>query len=388
MNICRPQPNQVQISESIDKTFFSLMIIPLGCVSSFNAAGNNNQPSSSLKRRGETSSSGFFSRLPFSLRSLSSGGRDASSNSVSLSRTFLSGHQSQKSEVESNADGSTAVSDLKKNAGDENTAATQPIQLDLQQVDFALYVIENAGAAAPLLIPSSDPLTGRRNSVEDQEGDASTNTPSFMQMFQPNSSFRVSVLGEDGAADTQSNEVAYTKPTSTESSAGNIAANCAEQVICTSNGNLYSMNEIYGMKQKPLPQRVPLPPSDVTVVKKGAVKGEYEKVGAMTDLEDETGDPVDGTPRSKRTTSGDVEEVAKEEVKKDAAADEGDSSLDDDCVVCLTNPKTTFLIPCRHMCVCSDCLKQVDKCPVCRTPFDEYIEVNALSTYLYAPVCR
>jgi hypothetical protein len=56
--------------------------------------------------------------------------------------------------------------------------------------------------------------------------------------------------------------------------------------------------------------------------------------------------------------------------------------------VCLTNPKTTFLIPCRHMCVCSDCLKQVDKCPVCRAPFDEYIEVNALSTYLYAPVCR
>ena len=38
---------------------------------------------------------------------------------------------------------------------------------------------------------------------------------------------------------------------------------------------------------------------------------------------------------------------------------EGDEDGDADCIVCMTEPKTTALLPCRHLCVCSDCFKQV-----------------------------
>ena len=44
-----------------------------------------------------------------------------------------------------------------------------------------------------------------------------------------------------------------------------------------------------------------------------------------------------------------------------------------ECVICLTNIKDTTLLPCRHLCVCSECLKHIDKCPVCRAPFETYM---------------
>ena len=52
---------------------------------------------------------------------------------------------------------------------------------------------------------------------------------------------------------------------------------------------------------------------------------------------------------------------------------------EEECVVCLTEPKTTILLPCRHLCVCSECFPQVNqsaKCPVCRAPFETYLQVD------------
>ena len=44
-----------------------------------------------------------------------------------------------------------------------------------------------------------------------------------------------------------------------------------------------------------------------------------------------------------------------------------------ECIVCLTNPKSTTLLPCRHLCVCAECFPHIDKCPVCRAEFDGYV---------------
>lgn len=50
---------------------------------------------------------------------------------------------------------------------------------------------------------------------------------------------------------------------------------------------------------------------------------------------------------------------------------------DDDscCVVCLTNPRDTTIMPCRHMCVCSECAtalkQQSGKCPMCRKEIEQ-----------------
>eukprot|EP00753_Platysulcus_tardus_P000046 PLAT10037.1.p2 GENE.PLAT10037.1~~PLAT10037.1.p2 ORF type:complete len:406 (+),score=208.11 PLAT10037.1:121-1338(+) len=46
----------------------------------------------------------------------------------------------------------------------------------------------------------------------------------------------------------------------------------------------------------------------------------------------------------------------------------------DDCVVCLCEPKAVVLLPCRHMCTCADCFLHVSKCPVCRSPFETYMQ--------------
>lgn len=46
---------------------------------------------------------------------------------------------------------------------------------------------------------------------------------------------------------------------------------------------------------------------------------------------------------------------------------------DDECVVCLENIKVILLLPCRHLCICATCLTHIDKCPVCRSQFEEYI---------------
>ncbi len=41
-----------------------------------------------------------------------------------------------------------------------------------------------------------------------------------------------------------------------------------------------------------------------------------------------------------------------------------------ECVVCMSDPKDTAVLPCRHMCLCAQCAEQLryqsNKCPICR----------------------
>lgn len=56
-----------------------------------------------------------------------------------------------------------------------------------------------------------------------------------------------------------------------------------------------------------------------------------------------------------------------------------DSDSGKECVICMTEPKDTAVLPCRHMCMCSECAKalrlQSNKCPICRQPIDELMEI-------------
>nr|BAC41920.1 unknown protein [Arabidopsis thaliana] len=51
-----------------------------------------------------------------------------------------------------------------------------------------------------------------------------------------------------------------------------------------------------------------------------------------------------------------------------------------ECVVCLSEPRDTTVLPCRHMCMCSGCAKalrfQTNLCPVCRQPVEMLLEIN------------
>ncbi|KAL4271895.1 hypothetical protein GQ457_13G015670 [Hibiscus cannabinus] len=65
-----------------------------------------------------------------------------------------------------------------------------------------------------------------------------------------------------------------------------------------------------------------------------------------------------------------------------SAAAEGfdDSDPGKECVICMTEPKDTAVLPCRHMCMCGECAKalrlQSNKCPICRQPIEELIEIK------------
>ncbi|KAJ4772673.1 RING/U-box superfamily protein [Rhynchospora pubera] len=61
-----------------------------------------------------------------------------------------------------------------------------------------------------------------------------------------------------------------------------------------------------------------------------------------------------------------------------------DDDLGKDCVICLSEPKDTAVLPCRHMCLCSECAKalrlQSNKCPICRQPIEQLIEISVNNT--------
>lgn len=57
-----------------------------------------------------------------------------------------------------------------------------------------------------------------------------------------------------------------------------------------------------------------------------------------------------------------------------------DKDAGKECVICMTEPKDTAVLPCRHMCMCSECAKelrlQTNKCPICRQPIEELLGIK------------
>jgi hypothetical protein len=55
-----------------------------------------------------------------------------------------------------------------------------------------------------------------------------------------------------------------------------------------------------------------------------------------------------------------------------------------ECVICLTEHRDTTILPCRHMCLCHDCAQQLrmqtNKCPICRTPVENLLQIKVDST--------
>lgn len=62
----------------------------------------------------------------------------------------------------------------------------------------------------------------------------------------------------------------------------------------------------------------------------------------------------------------------------DGDLDENDSGKD--CVICLSEPRDTTVLPCRHMCMCNGCAKvlalQSNRCPICRQPVGRFLEIK------------
>lgn len=63
------------------------------------------------------------------------------------------------------------------------------------------------------------------------------------------------------------------------------------------------------------------------------------------------------------------------------------SNSNSSCIVCLNGLRDLVLMPCKHLCVCSNCFDQLPspkKCPVCRTPVNESLFIFvSWSVFLY-----
>ncbi|XP_060805096.1 cell growth regulator with RING finger domain protein 1 [Amyelois transitella] len=46
------------------------------------------------------------------------------------------------------------------------------------------------------------------------------------------------------------------------------------------------------------------------------------------------------------------------------------------CCVCAARPLSRALLPCRHACLCADCLYKLHKCPICRSPITSYFSIR------------
>lgn len=66
---------------------------------------------------------------------------------------------------------------------------------------------------------------------------------------------------------------------------------------------------------------------------------------------------------------------------------EGCDPEDDDegggeCVICMSEPRDTLILPCRHLCLCQLCADslryQANNCPICRAPFRALLQIRAL----------
>jgi len=83
----------------------------------------------------------------------------------------------------------------------------------------------------------------------------------------------------------------------------------------------------------------------------------------------ESGTPV-GEPAAGGAAAGGMDELA----------------MGRECVICLSEPRDTTVLPCRHMCMCNKCANelrnqpQTNKCPICRTPVDQLLEIKIKSS--------
>eukprot|EP00163_Fabomonas_tropica_P022762 TRINITY_DN3978_c0_g1_i1.p1 TRINITY_DN3978_c0_g1~~TRINITY_DN3978_c0_g1_i1.p1 ORF type:complete len:466 (-),score=60.80 TRINITY_DN3978_c0_g1_i1:60-1457(-) len=50
-----------------------------------------------------------------------------------------------------------------------------------------------------------------------------------------------------------------------------------------------------------------------------------------------------------------------------------------DCPICMSELKDVILLPCRHLCVCSECVTKIDNCPLCREVFTSHVQFQGIA---------
>ncbi|KXZ56576.1 hypothetical protein GPECTOR_1g518 [Gonium pectorale] len=73
-----------------------------------------------------------------------------------------------------------------------------------------------------------------------------------------------------------------------------------------------------------------------------------------------------------------------EQGKPGGSAEDGYEDVDgNECVICMSAPRDTTALPCRHMCMCHSCASalktQTNKCPICRNEIESLLHIKISS---------
>lgn len=151
--------------------------------------------------------------------------------------------------------------------------------------------------------------------------------------------------------------------------------------------NLGSLSETQITKQE-LPGGATVYPFAVLLEKE---QGPGIKFASQTTFAEIRKDPSDGSwlvrPLKQKIQIGDASYELQEiygielhEKAAERAAGNGESAEGSECVICMTNPRDTTVLPCRHMCMCASCAKvlrvQSSKCPVCREQVSSLLQIK------------
>jgi E3 ubiquitin-protein ligase MGRN1 len=72
------------------------------------------------------------------------------------------------------------------------------------------------------------------------------------------------------------------------------------------------------------------------------------------------------------------------ELMPGAIKDELDMPDGAECIICMSEPRNTTVLPCRHMCLCGECAEMLRKnsstCPICRTRVESLLQIRVGGT--------
>ncbi|XP_013387969.1 cell growth regulator with RING finger domain protein 1-like isoform X2 [Lingula anatina] len=78
------------------------------------------------------------------------------------------------------------------------------------------------------------------------------------------------------------------------------------------------------------------------------------------------------------TTDAPLSETTSTSVEgRDSNYDDEDVDSKNDCTVCQNAPISRVLLPCRHACLCGECLRLIRRCPMCRGYIDRYFIIDS-----------
>ncbi len=90
----------------------------------------------------------------------------------------------------------------------------------------------------------------------------------------------------------------------------------------------------------------------------------------------ESAETAPGSQPASVTTSTDAE---LQPTQQQTAAEEQyteENGTKDSCIICQCDQVNVVILPCRHTCVCRECLLRLDKCPMCRSFIQSYFTLD------------